>query len=49
MNEVQIFNFENSQVRVVEIEDEPWFVGKDVASVLGYSNCSSLIELDPSE
>ena len=38
MNEVKIFNFENNQVRVVEIEGEPWFVGKDVASVLGYSN-----------
>ena len=37
-NEVQTFNFENSQVRVVEIESEPWFVGKDVATVLGYSN-----------
>ena len=38
MNEVQIFNFENNQVRVIEIDGEPWFVGKDVAEVLGYSN-----------
>lgn len=38
MNEVQIFNFENNQVRVIELEGEPWFVGKDVATVLGYKN-----------
>lgn len=38
MNEVQIFNFKNSQVRVIELEGEPWFVGKDVATVLGYKN-----------
>lgn len=39
MNELQIFkNEELGEVRVVAIEDEPWFVGKDVAEVLGYSN-----------
>lgn len=38
MNEIQGFNFEGNQVRVIEIEGEPWFVGKDVASLLGYSN-----------
>lgn len=35
MNEVQLFNFENHEVRSL---NEPWFVGKDVADVLGYSN-----------
>lgn len=40
MDEVQVFNFENSQVRVVEIKGEPWFVGKDVAENLGYRNGS---------
>ena len=29
---------ELGSVRVVVIDDEPWFVGKDVASILGYSN-----------
>lgn len=38
MNEVQLFNFENHEVRSLVINDEPWFVGKDVADVLGYSN-----------
>lgn len=36
--EIQTFNFENQQVRTVEIENEPYFVGKDVAAILGYSN-----------
>lgn len=38
MNEVQLFNFENHEVRSILLSDEPWFVGKDVADVLGYSN-----------
>lgn len=38
MNELQIFNFNNSEVRTVLIDNEPYFVGKDVADVLGYSN-----------
>lgn len=38
MNEVQLFNFENYEVRSLLLNNEPWFVGKDVADVLGYSN-----------
>lgn len=39
MSNLQIFkNEELGEVRVVTIEDEPWFVGKDVAELLGYSN-----------
>ena len=38
MNELKQFNFENNQVRTLLINDEPWFVGKDVAEILGYSN-----------
>lgn len=38
MNELQNFNFNNLQVRTVLIDDEPWFVGKDVAEILGYAN-----------
>lgn len=38
-NEIQIFeNAEFGKVRTVVIENEPWFVGKDVAEILGYSN-----------
>jgi prophage antirepressor-like protein len=38
MNEVVPFQFEGAALRVVEIDGEPWFVGKDVAAALGYSN-----------
>lgn len=39
MNEMQIFNNpEFGAIRAVELDGEPWFVGKDVAAVLGYSN-----------
>lgn len=40
MNELQLFNFENNQVRTLLINNEPWFVGKDVADILGYQNGS---------
>lgn len=39
MNEIQIFNNkEFGNIRTVNIDGEPWFVGKDVAEALGYSN-----------
>ena len=38
MNTPQIFSFEQHEVRTILVNDEPYFVGKDVASVLGYSN-----------
>lgn len=39
MNELRIFeNPEFGSIRTVEVNGEPWFVGKDVAEVLGYSN-----------
>ncbi|NRO47734.1 hypothetical protein IMAU30132_00084 [Lactobacillus helveticus] len=33
---LQLFDFEGNQVRTLEIKNEPWFVGKDVAEILGY-------------
>lgn len=39
MNELQVFNSpEFGEIRAVEIDDEPWFVGKDVAAALGYKD-----------
>ncbi|AZA21590.1 MAG: phage repressor protein/antirepressor Ant [Lactobacillus helveticus] len=35
---LQLFDFEGNQVRTLEIKNEPWFVGKDVAEILGYKN-----------
>lgn len=37
MNELKVFDFEQQNVRTVIVENEPYFVGKDVAEVLGYS------------
>ncbi|WP_394970219.1 BRO family protein [Candidatus Allofournierella merdipullorum] len=44
MNELMIFeNPEFGRVRSVEIDGEPWLVGKDVAQALGYSNTKDAI------
>lgn len=40
MNETQLFNFKGQQVRTVTINNEPYFVGKDVADILEYQNPS---------
>lgn len=37
-NEIQVWNYESSEIRTVQVNGEPWFVGKDVATILGYSN-----------
>ena len=42
MNELQIFqNSEFGEIRTIEKDGEPWFVGKDVAEILGYANAVS--------
>lgn len=39
MKELQVFkNQEFGQIRTMQINGQPWFVGKDVAEALGYSN-----------
>lgn len=39
MNELKVFeNPAFGRIRTVELDNEPWFVGKDVAEALGYSN-----------
>lgn len=50
-NEVQIFNFNSSEIRVVKDEGgEPWFIAKDVCDVLGLSNITeALRNLDGDE
>jgi len=40
-NQLQVFeNKEFGQIRTVEIDGQIWFVGKDVAVILGYENTS---------
>ena len=44
-NEVITFNNEEfGSVRCMSIDNEPWFVGKDVATALGYSNSRKAIQ-----
>ena len=43
-NEVQVFNFENSEIRTTVIDDTPYFVGKDVAKTLGYKDTVNAIK-----
>ena len=50
MMEIQTFNFENQQVRTIEVENEPWFVANDVTTILGLSNTTvALQRLDEDE
>lgn len=50
MNQLKIFNNEEfSKIRTVTIDNEPWFVGKDVADNLGYQNGSRDINRHVSE
>lgn len=52
MNELMIFkNPEFGEVRTVEVDGEPWLVGKDVAQALGYSNTKDALakHVDPED
>lgn len=49
MNELKVFDFENQNVRTVVVENEPFFVGKDVAEVLGYKKPSNAIGIHVDE
>lgn len=44
MNELKIFkNDEFGEIRTMEVNSDPWFVGKDVAQILGYANPSEAL------
>lgn len=50
MNNLQIFNNEKfGSIRTVEVNNEAYFVGKDVADILGYSNPSKAISMHVDE
>lgn len=44
MNEIQTFDFDGSGIRTLTIDDEPYFVGKDVAQVLGYKDTTNAMK-----
>jgi len=43
MNDLKIWNYEDTTIRTLEIDGEMWFVGKDVTSILGYANASKAL------
>lgn len=43
-NQLQVFDFEGSNVRTVTINDKPYFVGKDVATILGYKRTADALK-----
>lgn len=44
MNNLQIFNSPDfGQIRTIQQNGEPWFVGKDVAQALGYSQTAKAV------
>lgn len=50
MNEVKLFeNEEFGQVRTIIIDNEPYFVGKDVADILGYADSNKALAMHVDE
>lgn len=50
MNELKVFNYQDNEVRTVEVNGEPWFVLKDVCAVLGIGNSRMVFDrLDSDE
>ena len=50
MNNLQVFNFRNKEVRVINLNNQPYWVLKDVCKVLGISNSkmtAKRLEEDP--
>ena len=43
MKDLQSFVFESQQLRTIKVNDEVWFVGKDVATILGYAKTANAI------
>ena len=43
--DIQVFTNQefNKEIRAIEIDNEPWFVGKDVAEALGYSDTDKAV------
>ncbi len=43
MNKIVPFSFDGASIRAMEIDGEPYFVGKDIADALGYADPSTAI------
>jgi prophage antirepressor-like protein len=42
MSDLVSFTFEQSQVRVIERDDAPWWIAADLATILGYSDTAAM-------
>lgn len=40
---LQTWNYESSEIRTIQKDGEPWFVGKDVADILEYTNTAKAV------
>ena len=44
LNQLSFYNYlEDSPVRIYGTSEEPWFMGKDIATILGYKNTTQAI------
>lgn len=43
MNNIIPFQFQSITIRAIQIDGEPWFIGKDIAEALGYVNAADAI------
>ena len=49
-NQISTFNFENQSIRTIAINNEPWFIAKDLCDAIGLTNSRmSLLALDEDE
>lgn len=46
---IKTFDYNGQEVRTVEMNGQPWFVGKDVAGVLGYTDTNKAIAMHVDE
>lgn len=49
-NELQLFNFESKDVRVIKRGEDVWFIASDISNILGYSQTQAMLKrLDDDE
>ena len=49
MTKINLFNFENNQLRTLYIEDQIWFIAMDISKILNYKKTDKMLNLVYSE
>lgn len=44
-NQISTFNFENQSIRTIAINNEPWFIAKDLCDAINISNYRDAIDV----